>query len=142
MKPECYFLGSSTPAAFSTPIDALLEDTSNTVFILKGTAGSGKSTLMKRISSAFEDSPREIYYCSADPASLDAVYLKDRRVLVMDGTDPHSRDPVYPKAVQSIIDLGAYLSAEQLRRNKEEIIAVTDEYSGFHKRCRLCLSAA
>lgn len=142
LKPECYFLGSSTPTAFSTPIDALLADTSNTVFILKGTAGSGKSTLMKRISSAFEDSPREVYYCSADPASLDAVYLKDRRVLIMDGTDPHSRDPVYPKAVQSIIDLGVYLSAEQLRQKKDEIIAVTDEYSTYHKRCRLCLSAA
>ena len=120
----------------------MLTDTTNTVFILKGTAGSGKSTLMKRISSAFEDSPREIYYCSADPASLDAVYLKDRRVLIMDGTDPHSRDPIYPKAVQSIIDLGAYLEAEPLRQKKEEIIAVTDEYTAYHKRCRLCLSAS
>lgn len=142
MKPEYYFLGSSTPTAFVTPIDGILSDTRNTVFILKGTAGSGKSTLMKRISSAFEDSPRELYLCSADPFSLDAVYLKDRRVLIMDGTSPHSRDPEYPKAVQSIIDLGAYLEAAPLRSKREEIIAVTDEYSSFHKRCRLCLSAA
>ncbi|MDE6591743.1 MAG: ATPase [Oscillospiraceae bacterium] len=142
MKPEYYFLGSSTPTAFVTPIDDLLSDSGNTVFILKGTAGSGKSTLMKRISSAFEDSPRELYLCSADPFSLDAVYLKDRKVLIMDGTSPHARDPEYPKAVQSIIDLGAYLEAAPLRSKKEEIIGITDDYSAFHKRCKLCLTAA
>ncbi|MCM1578550.1 MAG: ATPase, partial [Ruminococcus sp.] len=112
------------------------------VFILNGTAGSGKSPLMKRISAAFEDSPREHYLCSADPFSLDAVYLKDRKVLIMDGTSPHARDPEYPKAVQSIIDLGALLQAQPLRDKRQEIVAVTDEYSGFHKRCRLCLTAA
>lgn len=59
----------------------------------------------------------------------------------MDGTAPHCFDPVYPKAVESIIDLGAYLDAAKLRQNKKDIITVTDECAGFHKRCRLCLAA-
>ena len=136
---EHYFLGSSSPCGFVTPIKELLGDTDNTVYLLKGTAGCGKSTLMKKISAAFSDEPQEIYHCSSDPDSLDAVYLKNRKAIIMDGTAPHCFDPVYPKAVESIIDLGAYLDTAKLRQNKKDIITVTDECAGFHKRCRLCL---
>lgn len=141
MSQETYFLGSSTPSGFVSAIEPLLNDTSITTYILKGTAGSGKSTLMKKISQAFADSPQEIYRCSADPDSLDAVYIKDKQAFIMDGTAPHCADPKYPIAVQSIIDLGEYLESSRLRANKEKIISMTDEYGGFHRRCRLCLSA-
>ncbi len=141
MSHEKFFLGSATPNGFVTSIGSLLSDTKTTSYILKGTAGSGKSTLMKKISAAFADSPQELYYCSADPNSLDAVYLKDRHVLIMDGTAPHCTDPVYPIAVETIIDLGAHLNSTPLRLNKEKIISLTNEYSGYHKRCRLCLAA-
>lgn len=141
MSHEKYFLGSSTSSGFTTPVSEILSDTSNTVYILKGTAGSGKSTLMKKISEAFAESPQEIYYCSADPYSLDAVYIKDKKAVIIDGTAPHCVDPVYPKAVESIVDLGAYIETSKLRAAKEEVISLTEEYSGCHKRCRLCLKA-
>jgi len=138
---EHYFLGSSSPCGFVTPIKEILKDTDNTIYILKGTAGCGKSTLMKKISAAFSDEPQEIYHCSSDPESLDAVYLKSKKTIIMDGTAPHCYDPVYPKAVESIIDLGAYLDTAKLRSVKKDIIAITDECDSFHKRCRLCLAA-
>lgn len=141
MSTEKYFLGSSSASGFATPISELLSDTDNTVYILKGTAGSGKSTLMKKISEAFADSPQEIYYCSADPYSLDAVYIRDKKAVIIDGTSPHCIDPVYPKAVESIVDLGAYIETQKLRAAKAEVISLTEEYSGCHKRCRLCLKA-
>ncbi|MGN1101276.1 MAG: ATPase, partial [Huintestinicola sp.] len=141
MSHEHYFLGSSTPSGFATPIGEMLRDTDNTVYIFKGTAGSGKSTLMKKISEAFTDKPQEIYHCSADPYSLDAVYLPESKALIIDGTAPHCIDPVYPKAVESIVDLGTYIETSKLRSAKNEIIELTDEYSGCHKRCRLCLGA-
>lgn len=141
MKQEHFFLGSASPDGFILSIDSLLSDTSCNVFILKGTAGSGKSTFMKKISEAFKNSDQEIYHCSADPHSLDAVFIKDNKTLIVDGTSPHCIDPVYPKAVDSIIDLGTYIDASPLRNAKKEIIAVTHEYGSFHKRCRLCLSA-
>lgn len=141
MSHEHYFLGSSTPSGFVTPIGELLRDTDNTVYILKGTAGSGKSTLMKKISEAFTHKPQEIYHCSADPYSIDAVYLPESKALIIDGTAPHCIDPVYPKAVESIVDLGAYIETSKLRSARKEIVSLTDEYSGCHKRCRLCLGA-
>lgn len=141
MSHEHYFLGSSTPSGFVTPVGELIRATYNTVYIFKGTAGSGKSTLIKKISEAFTDKPQEIYHCSADPYSLDAVYLPESKALIIDGTAPHCIDPVYPKAVESIVDLGAYIETSKLRSAKKEIIALTDEYSECHKRCRLCLGA-
>ncbi len=137
-----YFLGSSSSAGFKTPIKEILNDTDNTVYILKGTPGSGKSTLMKKISEAFSEIRQDIYHCSADPDSLDAVYLTDKKALIIDGTAPHCIDPEYPKAVQTIVDIGAYIEAAKLRSKKNELIALTDEYSDCHKRCRSCLSAA
>ncbi|MGN0666367.1 MAG: ATPase [Huintestinicola sp.] len=142
MSEKVYFLGTSTPKGFiSTTADELTGSTENKVCILKGTAGCGKSTLMKKISEAFPDKPKEIFRCSADPYSYDAVYFSDIGYLIMDGTSPHCYDPKYPIAVQSIIDLGANLDASVIRSHKDEIISLTDDYSEHHKRCRLCLSA-
>lgn len=142
MKSDSYFLGGSSPDGFVSSIDEIFSDTRNTVFILKGTPGSGKSSFMKSISQAFKESPQEIFHCSSDPDSYDGVYIKDRQVFIMDGTAPHCKDPVYPKAVQSVIDLGSFLDSARLREQKSEIIRVTDKCSACHGRCRLCLTAA
>lgn len=142
MAEEHYFLGSTSPDGFVSSVKELTDNTDNTIYILKGTAGSGKSTLMKKISDAFSDSDRQIFHCSSDPFSLDAVYIKDKNMLIMDGTSPHCLDPVYPKAVQSIVDLGAYLEEGNLRKNKEDIIKFTDRCSACHKRVLLIISAA
>ena len=65
------------------------------VFILKGSPGSGKSTVMKRIAARAEAEghPLTVIRCSADPDSLDGVMLTDLGVAVADGTSPHSLDP-------------------------------------------------
>lgn len=142
MTEKHYFLGSSTAEGFVGTVNEITDNTRNTVCILKGTAGSGKSTLMKKIAEAFTDCEKELFFCSADPYSLDAVYIKDKGFMIIDGTAPHCLDPVYPKAVQSIVDLGAYLETAPLRAKKSEIVDITDKYSTYHKRSRLILSAA
>ena len=49
------------------------------VFILKGSPGSGKSTVMKRIAARAEAEghPLTVIRCSSDPDSLDGVMLTD-----------------------------------------------------------------
>ena len=136
-----YFLGGASPEGFKTSFDKLIYDGNNFTYIIKGTAGSGKSTLMKKLAAAFPEEDKEIFYCSADPASLDAVYLKKRGIIIVDGTAPHVFEPKYPFAYQAITDLGAYLEQGTLYSRRTEIADVTDEYSMWHQRCRRYLSA-
>ena len=70
--------------------------------------GTGKSTLLKKIAKEFcEIDDVCIYYCSSDPNSLDAVILKKAKVIIVDGTAPHTFDPVYP-GVSQIIRITSY----------------------------------
>lgn len=136
-----FFLGGSSPAGFKTDFDKLIYDSGCFTYIIKGTAGSGKSTLMKKVSEAFSDEEQEIYRCSADPNSLDAVYLKARKVILVDGTAPHIFEPKYPCAYQTTLDMSEFLDRKALYEKRSEIAAVTDEYSLWHQRCRRYLTA-
>ncbi|MCD7730327.1 MAG: hypothetical protein LUI05_02375 [Oscillospiraceae bacterium] len=97
---------------------------------------------MKRILEAFPNEERELYLCSSDPDSADAIYLKKHKVVFVDGTAPHVFDPKYPGAVQEIINMGDFWNSGRLQSQKEEIIAAHTDYSRYHIRCRRCLSAA
>lgn len=135
------FLGGSSPKGFRTHFGELIADTGYFTYIIKGGPGTGKSTLMKRLAEAFPDEEKELYQCSSDPDSLDAVVFKERKVIFVDGTAPHVFDPEYPGAVQQILDLGACWDASFLKKNKEEIISVTAEYLRHHASCRRFITA-
>ncbi|SEL11494.1 ATPase [Ruminococcus albus] len=125
---EKYFLGCMTQQGFSTEFGRLMEENDRFTYILKGGAGTGKSSLMKRIADEFEKSGHVVrFYCSSDPASLDAVMLENEGVLIVDGTSPHVFDPAYPAVRQKIVDLGQFWDAEKLMAFKDEIIEVTDK---------------
>lgn len=53
-------------------------------FLIKGSAGCGKSTAMKRIAARFSknDSLTERIHCSSDPDSLDGVILHDAKCVL------------------------------------------------------------
>lgn len=137
-----YFLGESTPNGFKTYFTNEINTDGFYTYILKGGPGTGKSTLMKKIALEFSDKEDiEIYICSSDPHSFDAVLLKDSKIIVVDGTAPHVFDCKYPGVCQSIIDLGECWDAEILKENKEKIIAVINENAQWHLRCKKYISA-
>lgn len=141
---EKYFLGCMTQQGFSTEFGRLMEEDDRFTYILKGGAGTGKSSLMKRVADEFEKTEHVVrFYCSSDPESLDAVMLESSRVLIVDGTSPHVFDPVYPGVRQKIIDLGEKWDKSKLLANKEQIIAATDRnrsLMGRAKRFSVALS--
>ena len=123
---EKFFLGTMTPHGFSTDIGRLIEDTGYFTYILKGGAGTGKSSLMKKTAEEFEKTEDVTrFYCSSDPDSLDAVVLSSTKAIVVDGTAPHVFDPSFPGACQKIVNLGEYWNEEKLRENKDSIFDVT-----------------
>ena len=81
---EHYFLGSSSPCGFVTPIKELLGDTDNTVYLLKGTAGCGKSTLLSLIAGLItpEKGCIRFYKSDAMPAAARIGYMLQHDTLL------------------------------------------------------------
>ncbi len=88
----CYFLGANSPAGFYSLYDQLIDPvTAEDIFILKGGAGCGKSSLMRKVGKALEDKGLEVEYiqCSGDPDSLDGIVVPALKTAIVDGTAPH-----------------------------------------------------
>lgn len=132
-----FFLGGVSHKGFQTHFYDEIKKPCNFTYILKGGAGTGKSTLMKAVAKHFsEKDDITLYFCASDPNSLDAVLLKKAEIIIVDGTSPHVFDPVYPGVCQKIINLGEYWDDEVLTKSMTEIIKATDENQRWHKRCR------
>lgn len=139
---ETYFLGSATAQEFQTTFDSIIKDEGMYTYILKGGAGTGKSSLMKKVANKFENDEHVIrYHCSSDPDSLDAVVLTESGVTIVDGTSPHVFDPIIPGVSQKIVNLGDYWDSEKLKENKDSIINAINANKSALDRARRFTSA-
>jgi hypothetical protein len=68
----------------------------------------------------------EYYRCSSDPDSLDGLVIPSQSVGIVDATSPHGREPRYPGAKETLLDLGTCWDASQLRGRAAEIRDLTD----------------
>lgn len=139
-----FFLGANTPYGFYSIFDQLYSaDEGWFCHILKGGPGTGKSTLMKKVSQAATKKYQnhEVIRCSSDPKSLDAVILQDSKTCIVDGTAPHVIDPIYPGVSDEIINLGEHWNAKTLQKSKEKVIKLCKENSKFHKISERYLAA-
>ena len=108
------------------------------IYILKGGPGTGKSTLMRKISKHFFDKGFNIdaIFCSSDTKSLDGVII-DGKVAIIDGTAPHEMDTRLPGAFDEIINLGDSWNAESLKKSREKIeelnLTKKENYSSAYK---------
>ena len=71
------------------------------------------------------------------PLCIDgAASEESRKVVVFDATAPHVMDPVYPGVCEEILNFGEFWNADELKDNKEEIIALTDKNKALHRISR------
>ncbi|MBR6046181.1 MAG: ATPase [Ruminococcus sp.] len=140
---ETYFLGAVSGGMFRTEFQKVILDRSCFTYILKGGAGTGKSTMMKRIAAHFGEKHHIVRYCcSSDPGSLDAVVIPDLHTAVCDGTSPHVFEPVYPGVCQKYVDLGQLWDAAMLAENAEGIVSAADRNRSLLARAGRFTSAA
>ena len=141
--PIRFFLGSNTPTGFAGTADTLYTADGWQVYILKGGAGAGKSTLLRRVYEKFaaQGEEGEVFCCSADPDSLDAVRFPKKRLCVIDGTEPHTLEPRYWNAVEHLVPLSA-CTRTHTRENTATIVSLTNEKQSLHRRCREYLNGA
>lgn len=140
-----YFLGANAPGGFASLYQELLPpEKADALYILKGGAGCGKSTLMRRVAELARGSGLDtvLIPCSGDPDSLDGLILPQKRVAIVDGTAPHVVEPSYPGAVESYVNLGNCYDRAALRPLRQEIIAATGRYQSFYPKAYRCLSGA
>lgn len=140
-----FFLGANSPTGFYSLYDALLPiEKANRLYIIKGGAGCGKSTLMRRVAQRAQQLGEQVEYilCSGDPDSLDAIVLEQRGIALVDGTSPHVVEPRVAGAVDRYVNLGACYRQAALFPHKMALYNGAKAYKESYQRAYHCLSAA
>lgn len=121
------FIGANTENGFKYADKTLFNEVNyDRCFILKGSAGGGKSTFIKKALTLAEKRGFDTveYRCSSDPYSLDAgiITYNDKSCLLIDGTAPHSMDSEFPLLCSQYVDLSVCASKKKLYGYKDELI--------------------
>ncbi|MET3699105.1 hypothetical protein SAMN05877753_101189 [Bacillus oleivorans] len=98
------YLGAATPKGAIDFVPNLTEELSKRYFI-KGRAGTGKSTLLKKLAQSAEAKGLdvEVYHCGFDPHSLDMLIFRELGIAIFDSTAPHEYFP--ERTGDEIIDM-------------------------------------
>lgn len=140
-----YFLAANSCVGFEPHFDTCYDaELGWRAYIIKGGPGTGKSSFMKYIvKRANEQGKRvELMPCSSDPHSLDGVILPDSKIVIMDGTSPHTVDPKYPGVCEQILNFGEFWKKDKFAESEKRIIALTNKNKEAHKRAARYLKAA
>lgn len=145
MKEKHIFAGNNTSEGFFSYFDFLLKpEEAEHIYILKGGPGVGKNSFMRKFAEKMseKDYSAEYIHCSSDNISLDGILIPELKVLLVDGTAPHTIDPAVPGAVDEIINLGAFLDGQKLKKHKTAIIQTNKAKSNIYKSAYRYLKAA
>ncbi len=145
MKEKHVFAGNNTSEGFFSYFDNLLKiDEAEHIYILKGGPGVGKNHFMKRFADNMAEKNYSVEYihCSSDNVSLDGILIPELKILFVDGTAPHTIDPVIPGAVDEIINLGSFLNVRKLDKHKAAIIQTNKAKSNKYLSAYRYLKAA
>ncbi|MBE6688758.1 MAG: hypothetical protein E7588_05720 [Ruminococcaceae bacterium] len=118
------FACACTAYGFKSLFDSIFDpEKYKRVYILKGTCGSGKSALIRKIARECRErsSEYELFSCSFDPDSFDGIIIRSRDTCIVDGTSPHITEPKYPGAVEIVLNTGK-ADENALKERRNEII--------------------
>lgn len=121
-----FFSGANTSSGFVSFYDRIFPESAlSGLFIIKGGAGTGKSTFMRRLGEVASNKGYvcERYLCGSDPDSLDGVIIEhnSRKIGVIDGTPPHPKEFRSPGAAGDFLNFGQFWDSNMLRENRREI---------------------
>ncbi len=139
------FLGANSSTGFINRFyDAYKENLDRKIYLIKGGPGTGKSSFMKKVAEVGIRRGEKVTLCpcSSDPDSLDGIILRGSGICIFDATAPHTLDPVYPGAVENIIDFTPYWNKDKLRQSKSKIIELNKENKMWHINASCAIAAA
>lgn len=129
------FPGGNTAKGFYSFFDYITGNNYTRRYIIKGGPGAGKSTFMSGIKQHMLEHGYVVdeYRCATDPDSLDAIFMPEIGVALLDGTSPHAIEPRNPGITDDIIWLGDYWDKAKLLKHKEEILKLNKKASKLFK---------
>ena len=141
-----YFPGANTGHGFVSHFAGIVPpwEKPHYTYILKGGPGTGKTTLMKKVTCLARANGLTVeeFRCAGDPASLDAVRIPERGLVLLDGTAPHMIDPSMPGIEAEIVNLGHFLHREVFARRTGELQLLFEENKLHYSEAYACLAAA
>lgn len=122
--------GNNTPKGFFSYYDYILKQSeADTIVVIKGGPGVGKSTFMRITGEEMLKDGHDVdfMHCSSDNDSIDGIVIRDMNIALIDGTAPHIVDPKNPGAVDYIVHLGDFWKEEGIRENRIELIKANEK---------------
>lgn len=118
-----YYAGGNTAEGFYSLFESNMEEL-ETVYILKGGPGSGKSTMIKKLADEWGEKGYdvELIHCASDNDSLDGLIIPKLKFGILDGTAPHVLEPKAPGAIEHYVNLGTAWDTVWLKGKREEIV--------------------
>lgn len=145
MQTTTYFLGANTAEGFRSHYNTLFSDRRmKELIILKGGAGCGKSTLMRKLSAAAVSHGCDVeeILCSSDPDSLDALIIPAAGLALVDGTAPHVVEPPLCGVGARYLDLGRFYDRERLWELRASLLALKEKNAACYPLCYSALQSA
>ena len=140
-----FFPAANTPYGFFSRFDSIYnEKEDKKVIYIKGGSGTGKSTLMKKLTEDAIKSGIEVeqFLCSSDPDSLDGVRFLNPKTTIVDATSPHVQDPSMPGISGKIYNIADFWDDSLLTSHKEEIISLANKKKNCFNMCYRYLKSA
>lgn len=140
-----FFLGAGAPTGFHSYFrQAYPSFEQGTVLLLKGSAGSGKSTILRALGQALcrRGLAVEYIHCASAPDSLDGIVCPALCLSAFDATAPHALEPEYPGAYEQVVPLYDAMDRTVLSAHRAELKALGDQYTLQTQRALRYLTAA
>lgn len=128
-----FFAGSNSGRGFYSFFQSIIGEDAKRIYLLKGGPGTGKSRLMEDLARALGQRgyERELFFCSSDSNSLDAVSFPQLGVALIDATRPHALEAEWPGCRDELVCLGNFWSAQGLQEHRGEIVAKGQEKQAY-----------
>lgn len=129
------FASSNTCQGFRTFIPELVQKLQS-VFVLKGAPGSGKSTFIRLLGEELADKGYEIEFwiSSVDSMNPEGVYIPQLQAAVINGSGIKAIDPSYPGATGFFINLGEHTDIMPDYQDRQQVIDLMDQFNHHHQQ--------